>query len=251
MLKFTAIAAFLTIFASCLPCLAYANGPSSCPEPWIEWEGFCYLLNDHPSTWQEAQALCISNGGGMVTLSSRRQLHFLSRLVEAVSPPATPITNLWLGCKRERNQPFWFCLDGKPLYDVWGDNEPHIDGSTSPAAVVLNAREGKMCDSNPVESYYSVCHKLIVPGSSSKSISLRFHRVFQNFILKGHSIHVTSHSYSIPACSALCLDTTECVSINIRADGTCELNSMDWRLGENGVVEREFGAQYYEPIYHT
>ncbi|XP_063969463.1 snaclec 1-like isoform X2 [Lytechinus pictus] len=207
MLKFTAIAAFLTIFASCLPCLAYANGPSSCPEPWIEWEGFCYLLNDHPSTWQEAQALCISNGGGMVTLSSRRQLHFLSRLVEAVSPPATPITNLWLGCKRERNQPFWFCLDGKPLYDV--------------------------------------------PGSSSKSISLRFHRVFQNFILKGHSIHVTSHSYSIPACSALCLDTTECVSINIRADGTCELNSMDWRLGENGVVEREFGAQYYEPIYHT
>nr|XP_054765539.1 uncharacterized protein LOC129272412 [Lytechinus pictus] len=134
---------------------------------------------------------------------------------------------------------------------LWGDNEPHIDGSTSPAAVVLNAREGKMFDSNPVESYYSVCHKLIVPGSSSKSISLRFHRVFQNFILKGHSIHVTSHSYSIPACSALCLDTTECVSINIRADGTCELNSMDWRLGENGVVEREFGAQYYEPIYHT
>eukprot|EP00057_Strongylocentrotus_purpuratus_P025537 XP_011680011.1 PREDICTED: CD209 antigen-like protein A [Strongylocentrotus purpuratus] len=123
MLRSSVIAALPFLLFSFLPFSpAYANDPSACPEPWTRWEGFCYLLQERTTPWQEAQTNCITNGGGLVTLSSRRQLHFLSRFVED-QPTTTPKGTLWLGCKREKDQTLWYCLDGKPLYD--GNQHDH------------------------------------------------------------------------------------------------------------------------------
>ncbi|XP_076601688.1 macrophage mannose receptor 1b [Chaetodon auriga] len=87
-----------------------------CPIKWSKFDSKCYnIINDRATTWEEARRQCITMGGNLVSIPTRRvQAFLITRMA------AAPSSDLWIGLNCLKQDGFYW-TDGKPRrYTNWG-----------------------------------------------------------------------------------------------------------------------------------
>ncbi|XP_040911919.1 macrophage mannose receptor 1-like [Toxotes jaculatrix] len=87
-----------------------------CPVTWTNFDSKCYKINTaQKATWEEARRQCISIGGNLVSVPTRRVQAFLTTKMVDVAT-----TDLWIGLNGINKDGFYW-TDGKPRrYTNWG-----------------------------------------------------------------------------------------------------------------------------------
>ncbi|XP_029309190.1 macrophage mannose receptor 1-like [Cottoperca gobio] len=87
-----------------------------CPLKWTKFDTKCYsIINNREATWEEARRQCITMGGNIVSIPTRRVQAFLTtKLIEKTT------RDLWIGLNSFRQDGFYWS-DGKARqYTNWG-----------------------------------------------------------------------------------------------------------------------------------
>ncbi|XP_023259418.1 macrophage mannose receptor 1-like [Seriola lalandi dorsalis] len=87
-----------------------------CPLKWTKFDSKCYSINSaRRTTWEEARRQCITIGGNLVSIPTRRvQAFLITKMAEVAN------TDLWIGLNGIKHDGFYW-TDGKPRrYTNWG-----------------------------------------------------------------------------------------------------------------------------------
>ncbi|XP_034038866.1 macrophage mannose receptor 1-like [Thalassophryne amazonica] len=89
-----------------------------CPLAWKKFDSKCYnFVTNRKTTWEDARAQCISIGGTLVSITSRRiQTFLIAQLAEAAS------TNLWIGLNSIKGEGFYWSDGKQRKYTNWGNS---------------------------------------------------------------------------------------------------------------------------------
>ncbi|KAK5860194.1 hypothetical protein PBY51_021689 [Eleginops maclovinus] len=87
-----------------------------CPLKWTKFDSKCYnIISSRVATWEEARRQCITMGGNLVSIPTRRVQAFLTTKMAEIST-----TNLWIGLNSITQSSFYW-TDGKARrYSNWG-----------------------------------------------------------------------------------------------------------------------------------
>ncbi|KAM8838452.1 macrophage mannose receptor 1-like isoform 2-T2 [Synchiropus picturatus] len=86
-----------------------------CPIKWNKFESKCYSISNRQATWEDARRQCISMGGNLASIQTRKVQAFLTtKIVESST------TDLWIGLNGIKQDEFYW-TDGKSRqYTNWG-----------------------------------------------------------------------------------------------------------------------------------
>ena len=51
-----------------------------CPDGWVKYEGYCYLMQYEELPWTEAQDECVGRGGNLVSIANQAEADFIKSL---------------------------------------------------------------------------------------------------------------------------------------------------------------------------
>ncbi|KAM3604133.1 uncharacterized protein V6R79_006931 [Siganus canaliculatus] len=87
-----------------------------CPLKWNKFDSKCYsIITNRVATWEDAMRQCITMGGNLVSIPSRREQAFLiTKMAE------TGATNLWIGLNSIKQDGFFWTDGSKRRYTNWG-----------------------------------------------------------------------------------------------------------------------------------
>uniref|UniRef100_A0A665X444 Macrophage mannose receptor 1-like n=1 Tax=Echeneis naucrates TaxID=173247 RepID=A0A665X444_ECHNA len=87
-----------------------------CPLKWTKFDSKCYnIISDQRMTWEDARRRCITVGGNLASIPTRRVQAFLTTKMAEVGS-----TDLWIGLNGIKQDGFYW-TDGKPRrYTNWG-----------------------------------------------------------------------------------------------------------------------------------
>ncbi|XP_037642855.1 macrophage mannose receptor 1b isoform X1 [Sebastes umbrosus] len=87
-----------------------------CPLKWTKFDSKCYnIITNRVATWETARAQCITIGGNLVSIPTRREQAFLTTKMAE-----TATTDLWIGLNCLKQDGFYW-TDGKARrYTNWG-----------------------------------------------------------------------------------------------------------------------------------
>uniref|UniRef100_H2T6P4 Mannose receptor, C type 1b n=1 Tax=Takifugu rubripes TaxID=31033 RepID=H2T6P4_TAKRU len=145
-----------------------------CPLKWTKFDSKCYsIITDQVASWEDARKQCITIGGNLVSIPTRRIQAFLTTKMAELSA-----TNLWIGLN-SLNQDGFYWTDGKPRqYTNWGYSRSRRRPGTfyqrwnEEDCVVMNSNAGqsigkwliKSCN----ETYGFVCTRKVDPNIPSQ-----------------------------------------------------------------------------------
>nr|XP_046265197.1 macrophage mannose receptor 1-like [Scatophagus argus] len=87
-----------------------------CPLKWTKFDSKCYsIITNRAATWEEARRQCITMGGNLVSIPTRRvQAFMITKMAEVAA------TDLWIGLNSLKQDGFYW-TDGKARkYTNWG-----------------------------------------------------------------------------------------------------------------------------------
>ncbi|XP_053293421.1 macrophage mannose receptor 1 [Pleuronectes platessa] len=144
-----------------------------CPIRWIKFDSKCYSINSRSINWEEARKHCITIGGNLVSIPTRRVQAFLITTMATIAS-----ADLWIGLNSKRQEGFYW-TDGKPRrYTNWGYAKHLRRPGTfyqrwnEENCVVMNNNPsigtGKWLIKSCNDSNRFVCHRNLDPNSPSK-----------------------------------------------------------------------------------
>ncbi|KAM9845227.1 macrophage mannose receptor 1b [Aulostomus maculatus] len=144
-----------------------------CPLKWTKFDSKCYrIINNQKLTWEDARSQCITMGGNLVSVSTRRvQAFLITKMAELASG------DLWIGLSSLKQDEYYW-TDGKSRhYTNWGYskqrrrqgtfyqrwNEDNCVLTTGNPTIGIGKWLIKSC--NDTNGY--VCHRSLDPSSPS------------------------------------------------------------------------------------
>uniref|UniRef100_A0A3Q3KWV0 Mannose receptor, C type 1b n=1 Tax=Mastacembelus armatus TaxID=205130 RepID=A0A3Q3KWV0_9TELE len=129
-----------------------------CPLKWTKFDSKCYSISTRKVTWEDARSQCITMGGNLVSIPTRRvQAFLITKMAEVAT------TDLWIGLNSIK-QDGYFWTDGKPRrYTNWGNSEDCVLMTSSPKIGI-----GKWLIKSCNDSNGFVCHRDLDPNIQPK-----------------------------------------------------------------------------------
>ena len=94
-----------------------------CPQGWVRFNGYCYLVSSSIKTWQHAQAYCKGLGGNLVKINSKEENEFVLNLVNKLAPS---LKQIWIGLLWDsRLKAFVWYDHSVPTFIKWSPHEPN------------------------------------------------------------------------------------------------------------------------------
>ena len=94
-----------------------------CPQGWVRFNGYCYLVSSSIKTWQNAQAYCKGLGGNLVKINSKEENEFVLNLVNKLAPS---LKQIWIGLLWDsRLKAFVWYDHSVPTFIKWSPHEPN------------------------------------------------------------------------------------------------------------------------------
>nr|CDJ81789.1 C-type lectin domain containing protein [Haemonchus contortus] len=115
------------MWTATLLALAYgaANG---IPKGWVNNFGYSYKVFNHRATFEEAEAVCVAEGGHLASIHSQEENEFIYSITDPHEESKSYDDLLWIGL-RQKNWPKdkkWTWTDGTLLDFInWGAREPN------------------------------------------------------------------------------------------------------------------------------
>ncbi|XP_041804547.1 macrophage mannose receptor 1-like [Chelmon rostratus] len=138
-----------------------------CPIKWTEFNSKCYnLISDRTTTWEEARRQCITMGGNLVSIPTRRVQAFLITKMAGASA-----SDLWIGLNALKQDGFYWA-DGKARrYTNWGfSKQRRHQGSfyqmwnEEECVVVSSSSIGKWLVRSCNDTYGFICQRNLDPN---------------------------------------------------------------------------------------
>ncbi|XP_038144839.1 galactose-specific lectin nattectin-like [Cyprinodon tularosa] len=93
-----------------------------CPLSWFSFGGRCYKYFGSRKTWGEAELLCVSKGGNLVSIHSQEEYDFVNLLINRFDPTQR---YTWIGLTDFHREGGWIWSDGsKYRFSIWSKGQP-------------------------------------------------------------------------------------------------------------------------------
>ena len=91
------------------------------PQDAVEFNGHYYQLYNEPKNWDNAEAYCETQGGHLVTITSKEEQSFITSLLDSASKNC-----YWTGAIKSDKK--WTWVTGEEFtYTNWAQNEPNAE----------------------------------------------------------------------------------------------------------------------------
>ena len=110
----------------------------------VEWNGHTYtLFANSVTSWLDAEAICESMGGTLVTINSSDEQFLVEGLTDGLN-----ISTVFIGASDTASEGVWTWITGEPVtYSNWYTNEPNGGANENYAMMLLhNDNHGKWID---------------------------------------------------------------------------------------------------------
>ncbi|KAM9033198.1 lymphocyte antigen 75 isoform X2 [Sarcophilus harrisii] len=110
-----------------------------CDPGWLPNNGFCYLLVNESSSWDEANAECISNHSNLISMHSLADVELVVRKLHEGETKE----EIWTGLKNNDTPALFKWSDGTEVtLTYWDQNQPDIPYNKTPNCVCYSGKLG-------------------------------------------------------------------------------------------------------------
>ncbi|XP_053174060.1 galactose-specific lectin nattectin-like [Scomber japonicus] len=97
-----------------------------CPSGWTQFERHCYIFYNVEKDWADAERICSSLSGNLVSIHTKDEYKFLREMIyRATNSHKTT----WVGGYDAVKEGVWFWSDGSKFdFTDWGKGEPNNRG---------------------------------------------------------------------------------------------------------------------------
>ncbi|XP_069013849.1 macrophage mannose receptor 1-like [Embiotoca jacksoni] len=150
-------AAFVLVIQT-FHCLASdAVGIGLCSEPWLPYNGHCFLLNRTQKAWSDAQVACRTEGGDLVSIHNVEDQHFIISQLGYASTD-----ELWIGLNDRRTEGLFDWIDSSAVnFTSWESENPTVSNNTEDC-VLISGEKGNWTDRVCDERHGFICMKTSV-----------------------------------------------------------------------------------------
>jgi hypothetical protein len=114
--------------------------------------GHWYKLYMEPMSWHEAKRFCEEQSGHLVTITSRQENDFVTRLARSARDAG------WIGLTDEREEGKWEWVTGEQVvFTAWARGEPNNKGRSQDHVCVLGEADWSWDDNWTVRQYAFIC----------------------------------------------------------------------------------------------
>ncbi|XP_078146312.1 ladderlectin-like [Centroberyx gerrardi] len=159
----------MMLIVSILLCATFAlkgNAAAKKPDPscalgWSPYGSRCFIFNNNPVNWVQAEQHCLTLGANLASVHSLEEYEFIQAMVKG-SSGSLPET--WIGGSDNAQDRTWFWSDGSSFdYLLWNSGEPNNSGGREPCIEMNHG--GRSCQFHPIWEYQFI--QEMVKGSSS------------------------------------------------------------------------------------
>uniref|UniRef100_UPI003AAC87E2 ladderlectin-like n=1 Tax=Centroberyx gerrardi TaxID=166262 RepID=UPI003AAC87E2 len=102
----------------------------SCALGWSPYGSRCFIFNNNPVNWVQAEQHCLTLGANLASVHSLEEYEFIQEMVKG-SSGGLPET--WIGGSDNAQDRTWFWSDGSNFdYQHWNSGEPNNFGGRQP-----------------------------------------------------------------------------------------------------------------------
>nr|XP_006119616.1 macrophage mannose receptor 1 [Pelodiscus sinensis] len=129
-----------TLNSSILP--SELSASSKCPEGWLPYTDYCYVIHRDPKVWKEALTSCRKEGGDLASIHNIEEHSFIASQLGY-----KPTDELWIGLNDLGIQMYFEWSDKMPVtYTKWLQGEPTYANSRQEDCVVMKGQDGYWAD---------------------------------------------------------------------------------------------------------
>uniref|UniRef100_A0A914YIS4 C-type lectin domain-containing protein n=1 Tax=Panagrolaimus superbus TaxID=310955 RepID=A0A914YIS4_9BILA len=99
----------------------------SCPNSWIYYAGFCYVVVDIAATWMDAEQYCFNRGGHLASIHSLHENDFITNLIpfDPNNHVCHQVNFAFIGLYTLSLQKRWIWIEDTPFnYSAWAPGRP-------------------------------------------------------------------------------------------------------------------------------
>ncbi|XP_026180088.1 galactose-specific lectin nattectin isoform X2 [Mastacembelus armatus] len=96
-----------------------------CPHGWSSFRKRCFIFNETPKTWLEAEIYCQFDGGNLASIHSYEENHFVMSLTRGYTQT---FPETWIGASDAIHPGYWMWTDGSKFYYKNWYNDDGDDG---------------------------------------------------------------------------------------------------------------------------
>ncbi|KAI4818243.1 hypothetical protein KUCAC02_011593 [Chaenocephalus aceratus] len=128
---------------------------NSCPLFWFIFNGRCYKYIATRLTWADAELLCVSQGGNLVSIRSQEEDNFVKTLIKNFDPAQG---SAWIGLSDIHKEGTWMSSDGcAAKFFSWSSGEPNNHRRREDCGLINFGSANKWNDVPCSNTYSSVC----------------------------------------------------------------------------------------------
>ncbi|XP_078146311.1 ladderlectin-like [Centroberyx gerrardi] len=129
----------------------------SCALGWSPYGSRCFIFNNNPVNWVQAEQHCLTLGANLASVHSLEEYEFIQEMVKG-SSGGLPET--WIGGSDNAQDRTWFWSDGSSFdYQHWNSGEPNNLGGRQPCIEMNYGGEKGWNDWTCESEFTSVCAK--------------------------------------------------------------------------------------------
>ncbi|XP_071372765.1 ladderlectin-like [Centroberyx affinis] len=133
------------------------DASDSCPPGWSSHGSRCFIFNNNPLNWVQAEQHCLTIGANLASVHSLEEYQFIQEMVKGSSGS---LPDTWIGGSDHAQDRTWFWSDGSRFdYQLWNSGEPNNSGGREPCVEMNFGGDSHWNDKRCDIEFTSVCAK--------------------------------------------------------------------------------------------
>ncbi|XP_051871858.1 macrophage mannose receptor 1 isoform X2 [Pristis pectinata] len=144
------------------------NVPISCPNGWLKYAGYCYILHRDRKTWQQSLRACRKEEGDLVSIHNIEEQSFI------ITQFGISSTNeVWLGLNDLKLSMLFAWSDDSPVtFTAWSYQEPSHLSNRDEDCVMMNTTSGYWADQLCEMEYAYICKRKPLPNKPGQKLDI-------------------------------------------------------------------------------